>query len=565
MSRIPERPAAHPRRRARAALGAALTLALSTQAVAVSLNPDGQGQVLLFPYYTVNGGLVTVMSLTNHSDRVKAVKVRYREAHGGKDALHFSVYLSPYDQWTAALHDGGEADGPALLVSDDTSCLVPAQLPGGGQPFSNAQFSGPFADDGPSGLDRTRDGLIEVIEMGVVGDAQGAEPSELATAATHNLALLDESGRVLPNDCAKLRAAWQTGGVWREGDNADDDVAPPSGGLSGWAAIVDVAQGIAYPFPATALQGFYDRPDLAASPLHTGQGDPRPNLSDAEDTIAEPGGGTATALIVSGNETQSFAFSEARHRAVSALFMKASLIGEFNSSPAMGASTEWVLSFPTRAAHLASEGDLLLPFTQEYPGCVGMDFRFGGRDGERGGRDELGCVGLCPPDVLPPPQACGSSAIVAINQTPDLVTEVLRAPADRVLAQSLCDGLSEFNLDCPAGPGLHQGWLELQLGNLDERGFGLRGFEFEQPGFSVDGLSNFLIGDIANVDGSFPLLAGLPVLGLSISNFVNEQVMPGVLANYATLQPVSGRRFAAPTQGVDEFGTPIPVEPGPSP
>lgn len=46
---------------------------------AVNLNSDGVGQVLVYPYYTVNNGLNTLISVVNTSDRTKAVKVRFLE------------------------------------------------------------------------------------------------------------------------------------------------------------------------------------------------------------------------------------------------------------------------------------------------------------------------------------------------------------------------------------------------------------------------------------------------------------------------------------------------------
>ena len=82
----------------------------------------------MFPYYSVNGGLVTVMSLTNHTDRVKAVRVRFLEAQNSRGVSDFNLYLSPYDQWTGALIDAGEAESPAILLSEDTSCIAPMRI-----------------------------------------------------------------------------------------------------------------------------------------------------------------------------------------------------------------------------------------------------------------------------------------------------------------------------------------------------------------------------------------------------------------------------------------------------
>lgn len=53
---------------------------------AVDLNPDGLGQVLIYPYYTVNKSQDTLLSVVN-TDSVngKAVKVRFLEGYNSRD------------------------------------------------------------------------------------------------------------------------------------------------------------------------------------------------------------------------------------------------------------------------------------------------------------------------------------------------------------------------------------------------------------------------------------------------------------------------------------------------
>src|SRR5882757_1736640 len=79
---------------------------------AVDLNPDGLGQVLIYPYYTVNGGQDTLFSVVN-TDPVngKAVKVRFLEGYNSREVLDFNLYLSPNDVWTARVSQ--TADAPA--------------------------------------------------------------------------------------------------------------------------------------------------------------------------------------------------------------------------------------------------------------------------------------------------------------------------------------------------------------------------------------------------------------------------------------------------------------------
>ncbi|MGB5098482.1 MAG: hypothetical protein WBN82_11300, partial [Porticoccaceae bacterium] len=60
-----------------AAIAVAVTGASAAHAVHV--NPDGLGQVLLYPYYTVQNNFVTAIHVVNTTDQAKAVKVRFLE------------------------------------------------------------------------------------------------------------------------------------------------------------------------------------------------------------------------------------------------------------------------------------------------------------------------------------------------------------------------------------------------------------------------------------------------------------------------------------------------------
>ena len=51
-------------------------LALNAQA-AMYLNPEGTGEVLLFPYYNAQNGNETSMHIVNTTDDAKAIKVRF--------------------------------------------------------------------------------------------------------------------------------------------------------------------------------------------------------------------------------------------------------------------------------------------------------------------------------------------------------------------------------------------------------------------------------------------------------------------------------------------------------
>src|SRR5512142_2923562 len=107
-----------------AGLGAAGT------AEAVYLNPNNTGQVLVYPYYTVqqsNGGSWnTYLSIVNTTSRVKAVKVRFLEGKTSAEVLDFNLFLSPNDVWTAAvIPSDNTTTSPGAMVTADRSCTAP--------------------------------------------------------------------------------------------------------------------------------------------------------------------------------------------------------------------------------------------------------------------------------------------------------------------------------------------------------------------------------------------------------------------------------------------------------
>ncbi|MFU8832499.1 MAG: hypothetical protein ACNA7J_10120, partial [Wenzhouxiangella sp.] len=175
---------------------------------AVNVNPDGLGQVLLYPYYSARGGNDTLISIVNTTERGKAVKIRFIEALNSREVLDFNIYLSPFDVWTAVV-TATEAGGARMLTGDAT-CTVPYFFGSpnengvGEQLFLDFQYNAAavpsvgFAgtiDGGPSGIERTASGYIEVIEMGTFVEQPASAGGEGSVAfwAKH-----DETG--VPNN-----------------------------------------------------------------------------------------------------------------------------------------------------------------------------------------------------------------------------------------------------------------------------------------------------------------------------------------------------------------------------
>lgn len=222
-----------------------LFMTLSFQAAAVFVNPKGQGEVILVPYYTVNNNLNTSVNITNTKATPKAIKITLREGLNGLPVLSYNVYLGGYDTWTFVMGaipssiPGYEGEPSGGLLSGDQSC---APL------FNKAKTEFNFEGlvDGPQTTQRTREGFIEIIEM---GELQG-DAAESAQAVNG-----------MPGNCQFFETAWQEGGLWHEasGGNSQQDLAPASGGLMAEVDIIQVGEGANYSIPVVALADFFCR------------------------------------------------------------------------------------------------------------------------------------------------------------------------------------------------------------------------------------------------------------------------------------------------------------------
>ena len=162
--------------------GLAGAAGLAATAQAVNLNPDGLGQVLIYPYYTSNDGNQTILSVVNTTENAKAVKVRFLEGFNSREVLDFNLYLSRHDVWVAAIVNranspAGDVGNSTHLVIPDDSCTVPylyednaVGLPDGSsvgvQTFLDRAYTGSASDNGPTSEERMNEGHFEIIRVG---------------------------------------------------------------------------------------------------------------------------------------------------------------------------------------------------------------------------------------------------------------------------------------------------------------------------------------------------------------------------------------------------------------
>ncbi len=324
---------------------------------AVHLSQDGTGQVLLFPFYAVDEGFQNLLTIVNTTDEVKAVSVRFREGSNHRSVASFHLYLGAFDSWAGALFSFNGSDA-AKLITLDNSCTVPDII---GQTtlapdlpmnsgiryleFSNELYTGFGDDEGPDDVSRTRNGMIEVIEMAVLTD----ESEMSATAASL------VNGEV--NDCAQINRAWATdqgmaatGAYWVT--TPTTDTQPPTGGLSGTLSMIDVIEAVQMTYRAEAIGGF------TTSSLHTSPGDSFPSLGAADfDVDADLFVDSYIQNPMTGEVIKS---SWARGiDAVSALFMSDQISDNLARDLAINATTEWLVGFPTKRFY--TDGPLVGP------------------------------------------------------------------------------------------------------------------------------------------------------------------------------------------------------------
>jgi hypothetical protein len=315
---------------------AALGLAAATSAQSVSLNPDGLGQALIYPYYSVqssNGNPYnTYVTIVNHTADAKVVRVRFREGRNSREVASFNLFLSPNDAWAGAVVGAAGSDF-ARIIAGDRSCTSPAFVvsqneSAPGITFNSNFYTGSFLDGQGTEAARTREGFIEVIEMATVVRAT-------AQAVTH------VNG--VPPNCASV-----------QGTTAFVDAAVPSGGISGTLTIINVANGMDFAVNAEALA------DLSNLAFYRPAEDFYPDFNAVE------------VLPVSMVTANGFSYRSTWNRgadAVSAVLMRSSWAGELILDQPTNSHTEFAVTFPTRQFYIAA-GNNPAPFNTT---CVGTD------------------------------------------------------------------------------------------------------------------------------------------------------------------------------------------------
>lgn len=448
---------------------------------AVYLDPNGQGQALIYPYYSVQGGNNTYVSVVNtDSANVKVVKVRFREGRNSREVLDFNLYLSPNDVWTGAVipADSASATSGGRLITADVSCTNPA-IPSTGIDFRNYLYSGANDDGAGQGLDRSREGYVEMIEMGTLNPAvapgnaavHGASGAPTCTGLT---------GQTVPAVAAAILA--------------------PTGGLNGTGTLINVNNGQDSGYNANALS------NLTAAAIYFDIGNDTPNFGNAD----------PVSVVVSGNRTYLSNWAATplgRFSAVSSTIAHLNVYNEYVLDTGTKSNTDWVLTFPTKSAYVTTAG-ATTPFTNKFTAsgaCELMTFTFFNRE-ERSVTPAGADFSPLPPGAAPS-SLCWESTVVSIrNGTTHMPTGSTSGVLSSVNTTSIT-----------VTSGFQNGWANMQFTGTNATTTGLA---------AVSGTTTNIL--TAATSATAPVFLGLPVVGFMVRSFNNGTLAGNIQANYGS-------------------------------
>ncbi|HEU4663225.1 MAG TPA: hypothetical protein VFS55_04270 [Dokdonella sp.] len=268
------------------------------------------------------------------------------------------------------------------------------------------------------------------------------------------------------------------------------DLVVPTNTLGGSVGIVNVASGTYFSYEAQALADFTQVPFVDAG------------VGYDDLARANWGNGVASATVFTDRGAVAIDFAQGID-AVSAVFMAETVHNDVLLNPALGAATDWVLTFPTRRYYVDGQryaDTPRAPFTHlfangEAPVTIGWNLY---------DNEELYVSDPCGP-------ICGVPPLQPALVSPYEVNVIGFQPADRappttsdVFGSHLARNLAATYPDWTSGQ------ADLYL--------------------AADAYQAPLMGTSA---GSPVALAGLPVAGFMAYDIINAQAQPGLLANYS--------------------------------
>ncbi len=267
---------------------------VSSNSSAVQLRHDHRGEVLIFPFFSAENGWESLIHISrSEQGNSKLLKLRVREGINGKEVNSFNIYTHHSENWRASI--SRDANNHVVLHIVEGRCIVASNLESGG---AGSQFQ----------LGASM-GTIEIYKI---------ELSPTFSEAT---------------DCGDIAARWKPQGIWLANPLADlRDTSNST--ISAEMTLLNVKNGLAASYTATALSQFKDK-DIEKNQIsHTSPFDPSPNLSEANplvtsmigvDVVPESGEGIDAVATVLNHDVYE---------------------NDVVNEESIGARTDWVISYP---------------------------------------------------------------------------------------------------------------------------------------------------------------------------------------------------------------------------
>jgi hypothetical protein len=439
--------------------------------------------------------------VVNTTSRAKAVKVRILEGKTSSEVLDFNLFLSPNDMWTAVIEPTDGTDGsPGSIRTADVSCTNPvgrlrSTTVGGGEPFRNFVLIENVGGVGlpGTGLERTREGYVEMIEMGVL-------TGTWAAAVTHNSA-------GTPANCAVVQSDTLT----------PSSIEAPTGGLVGTGTLINVNNGQDMTYKADALEAFRDAP--AYSPpaaLSPALVDATPAVSvviNAGGIAAGAGpGGSSTAITAYRTTFIAASGVAAGARAVASVFMHTNVINEFILDPGTASNTDWVITQPLKHPYFVTNATARQPYSNVLTSagaCEGISF-------QSFNREEAGQVAsasdFSPPGIVPTETLCWESTVLSIRNSPAVAGQ----PTD----QTISGVLGSRNTRTVSVGSFASGWANLSFTGPGASSLGMGALTSERVNLTG-------VGPAAVTGAGAVTFFGLPVTGFAVRTFANGTLTCG--------------------------------------
>jgi hypothetical protein len=283
---------------------ALLTVTLALPVHAMQLDPDGLGQVLIYPYFTAQedgegNAFNTYLSIVNNTKGAKALRVRFREGRNGRELISFNLLVGPYDTWTAAVVPRSAG---AAFKTTDSSCTAPGRSPRSTSPTRNTP-----------GRAMTAWGTIPNASARVCRDFRDG----IGRDGGHRL------GPAPKMTCEQFRATSPTG-----------TIGNPTGGLAGTVTLINVQSGLDFTVNAVAIA------DFANAAYYRAPEDPYPDYTVAE---APP-----VAALFYGDDHLYRTTWDTPLQAVNALLMAYYVANEVVMDLGTRSGTDFIITMPTR-------------------------------------------------------------------------------------------------------------------------------------------------------------------------------------------------------------------------